>query len=955
MICLSMTRLFNLTQPILIIALLLSTLATATAQSQADSLDSHYAQRAYTEEQPLIYEGAQDLWPYSFLDDNGNPDGYNIDLMKLVLGKLKIPYTIKMKPRMVAYRDLKAGRSDLMIGLTAGFHEKYGYYSESSVTLFTQSILSPKSNPTKVSDFHDLATHRVYVNDSSLCHHLMVDYGWSKNAIPIRNMAETVKQISTDEEGELVWNTLSLKWLLRQFQIDNLEITPVDMPHGEYKFMSGDKRLIERLDSVFSELNSSDQLLPLQNKWFYPERQEKRTPVWVWYAATIVGLLLLFLIIYTIAYQLQAARINRENARDNRQLALILETSGVSIWTYNIRSSLFAWRNEKGQVAYTFSKDEFAQRYPASDFARLLETIDELAANQLKEGEEEPERTLMMKAFGTEEGKARMRIILETISVLQRNKAGLPTELMGTRVDVTRQHQQQQLAKERALRYWTIFKTDIVGIMFFNEHGILTEANQKACDLYCCDHDEIVSAQLPLSDIFDIEHLPFEQMDGYHATQFIDLDKLPADKRRVPAIKRKGVLCNEFYLMTVRDDHNSAIGIFAVCRDVTHVRENQHCQREKARTLQQLKSILAKYDHDIDRVLHESDVRLASYSPDSHVLSIFRSANEQQHALTQTRCMTLVDDRSKKIAMRLLAQMDDREDRDVQANIYTTLRIKGGLRLSLQFCLTPLKDKNGQIVSYLGLCRDFSELRHIEQQLSVENAKVQEVENAKSSFVKNMVQDIKQPMSTVMDYVARLNPNAPNPDEEQLSNGILDNADYLLHLINDILFLSRLEAHMVEIKCKPCNFADVFHAHCETGWQKYKNSATQYIVENPYEVLMVDIDCENLGHVIRQLTGNAAKHTHSGTIRTRCEFIGRRLVISVDDTGMGIPADELARLNQPATANQSHTTKGLGLSICRELVSQMNGTFEIISEKGAGTTIYVSIPCHASIIKRKRN
>jgi K+-sensing histidine kinase KdpD len=210
-------------------------------------------------------------------------------------------------------------------------------------------------------------------------------------------------------------------------------------------------------------------------------------------------------------------------------------------------------------------------------------------------------------------------------------------------------------------------------------------------------------------------------------------------------------------------------------------------------------------------------------------------------------------------------------------------------------------------------------------------------------------------MSTVVSYVEQFNPEAATPNEPEITSNILKNSDYLLHLIDNILHLSRLQARMVEIVKRPQNFAELFEAQCNDGWARYQNADTRYIVENPYEVLMVDIDCENLGHVIRQLTSNAAMHTHSGTIRTRCEFIGRRLVISVDDTGMGIPADELARLNQPATANQSHTTKGLGLSICRELVSQMNGTFEIISEKGAGTTIYVSIPCHASIIKRKRN
>ena len=159
---------------------------TAFSPRSNDSLGTspHLIIQRYTAENPLIYEGAQDLWPYSFLNENGEPDGFNIDLIRLILNRMNIPYKIVMKPRLKAFQDLKEGKSDLMIGLTAGFHEEFSHYSQNAVTLFTQSILSPKDKPTEVHDFRDLATHRVIVNDSSLCHHLMIDYGWGDNAIP---------------------------------------------------------------------------------------------------------------------------------------------------------------------------------------------------------------------------------------------------------------------------------------------------------------------------------------------------------------------------------------------------------------------------------------------------------------------------------------------------------------------------------------------------------------------------------------------------------------------------------------------------------------------------------------------------------------------------------------------------------------------------------------------------
>jgi signal transduction histidine kinase len=136
------------------------------------------------------------------------------------------------------------------------------------------------------------------------------------------------------------------------------------------------------------------------------------------------------------------------------------------------------------------------------------------------------------------------------------------------------------------------------------------------------------------------------------------------------------------------------------------------------------------------------------------------------------------------------------------------------------------------------------------------------------------------------------------------------------------------------------------------GWAMYQNTDTRYVVDNPYDELTVDIDLVNIGHAIEQLTANAAQHTRHGLVRARCEYIGRRLIISVDDTGEGIPPEALAML-QDADERKAHPTKGLGLAICQELVSQMGGTMDITSELGSGTTVYITIPCNATSRKRK--
>ena len=107
------------------------------AQSLADSL------RIFDREHPLVYEDAWDLWPYSFLNAEGEAVGYNIDLVKLILDELDIPYTIKLKPTKKALEDIRDGRADLMLAMDAPYHQQYGHFGRSVVQIFTTGEIRP--------------------------------------------------------------------------------------------------------------------------------------------------------------------------------------------------------------------------------------------------------------------------------------------------------------------------------------------------------------------------------------------------------------------------------------------------------------------------------------------------------------------------------------------------------------------------------------------------------------------------------------------------------------------------------------------------------------------------------------------------------------------------------------------------------------------------------------------
>ena len=227
------------------------------------------------------------------------------------------------------------------------------------------------------------------------------------------------------------------------------------------------------------------------------------------------------------------------------------------------------------------------------------------------------------------------------------------------------------------------------------------------------------------------------------------------------------------------------------------------------------------------------------------------------------------------------------------------------------------------------------------------------MENIKNVFLRNMSHEIRTPITTVVGFAELFAQEHDPADEDSFIAEIKYNASYLLKLVNDILFLSRLDAHMLEFTKSPIDFAFTFEGHCQMGWAKHTKPGVKYIVENPYEHLVVDIDDSNVGHIIEQTSENAARYTESGYVRTRYDYIGDKLVITIDDTGAGIDTKKQKHLFERFNTHTNQSGTGLGMPICMELAQQMGGAIHVNSAPGRGTTVWIVIPCKATLIEKK--
>ena len=504
--------------------------------------------------------------------------------------------------------------------------------------------------------------------------------------------------------------------------------------------------------------------------------------------------------------------------------------------------------------------------------------------------------------------------------------------------------------------YHTIFDSSIINTMFYDCDGYLRDINEKGCETFGIrDRRILLERGINIHDVPAYKGIDIEHVYGYHMTSITDIDKERSKNgTHIPDITLSGKIYYDTIVNPIHDEQGRLLGVYTAGRSINEMVESYHRQQESTRQLQETSRHIQEYIDNINMALRVSEVRLMNYLPDTHEVEISNDLNTAKLLLTQLRCFTLVAPEHRHQVATMIRQMDRRMDTRIDLTVQTTLRDEKGRDVWLTFNIIPMKRADGSVSHYFGMCRNETEMVSMAAKLKEESRKAQETELLKNAFLQNMSHEIRTPLSAVIGFAELLTSDHDPAEEAVFINHIKTNSDLLLQLVNDVLFISRLDAHMVEINKHPADFALLFECWCHMGWTDHQ-PGVNVITENPYNHLMINIDETNLALVIQKLCACAAQNTSEGFIRAKYEYRNGMLIIKVDDTGKGLDAENQKRVFDRFNRNLEgkYCGTGLVLPIIKELTEQMGGTIEFQSEPGKGSTIWVTVPCEATTSERK--
>ncbi|MBE7183031.1 MAG: response regulator [Methylobacterium mesophilicum] len=268
----------------------------------------------------------------------------------------------------------------------------------------------------------------------------------------------------------------------------------------------------------------------------------------------------------------------------------------------------------------------------------------------------------------------------------------------------------------------------------------------------------------------------------------------------------------------------------------------------------------------------------------------------------------------------------------------------------------PIRDEQGRITRWFGTNTDVTRQREQELELAAARDSAEDANRAKSQFLANMSHELRTPLSAVIGYSEMLEEEVEEMGEKHLLGDlgkIKSNARHLLSLINDVLDISKIEANKVEIYAEEFDLAEMVREVAATVDALVERKHNRLELTLGANLGRAHTDVVKIRQVLINLLSNAAKFTENGLITLavsrEASAKGDRITFRVKDTGLGMSAEQLARLFQRFTQADASTTRrfggtGLGLAITKAFTDMLGGEVTVESEPDMGSTFTVSIP-----------
>ncbi len=509
---------------------------------------------------------------------------------------------------------------------------------------------------------------------------------------------------------------------------------------------------------------------------------------------------------------------------------------------------------------------------------------------------------------------------------------GQPLKMVGIAQDITERKQVEEALRQSEEKYRIILESMEDGYYETDQRGHFTFFN----DAFVRNFGYTKAEALGLS---------YRQVtDGQHARKlFQALTQVYRTGQTIKTLGWEVIVKDgtrrsvEGSLSLMRNQQGEPLGFRGLVRDVTErKRAEQRLQESEAKLIeaQQLAQI-GSWEWDITR-------NTVTWSDELY--RIFGLTRQEFGASYEAYLEYVHPDDRALVNKAVTSALNEKEPFSFDHRII----LPNGAEKVLHARGELLVDQTGRPSKMIGIAQDVTERKQADKLRTAKEA-AEAANRAKSQFLANMSHEIRTPMNGVIGMTELLLDTAVSAEQREYAETVLQSADSLLKIINDILDYSKIEAGKLELEAVAFNLRDNVGDTLSTlalrAHQKGLELANHIARDVPDALIG---DTLRLRQVIVNLVGNAIKFTEHGEVVVHVELAEARaadvcLRFAVSDTGVGIPPDKQQTIFEAFSQADSSTTRefggtGLGLGIASQLIGRMGGRIWVESEAGKGST-----------------
>ena len=276
---------------------------------------------------------------------------------------------------------------------------------------------------------------------------------------------------------------------------------------------------------------------------------------------------------------------------------------------------------------------------------------------------------------------------------------------------------------------------------------------------------------------------------------------------------------------------------------------------------------------------------------------------------------------------------------------------KDGQVIWVETSFNPILNANGRPFRITQLLTDITARRSLSQALLEAKDRAEAAATARSTFLANMSHEIRTPMNAIIGFSEALLDTPLRPTQERYLQTVHRSARAMLRLLNDILDTAKLDKGAVTLEMDDFSLSDICQQVLGSLHMQAEKKGVQLKLHmSPQVPAYMHGDALRIQQILTNLVGNAVKFTERGQVQLQVEYAhtSHTVHLRIQDTGIGIAAEQLERIFDPFSQADASTTRryggtGLGTTISRQLAELMGGSITVQSQLGQGSEFHVRL------------